>query len=115
MGKTLGVREGDRLPSLSIDDSAERLDAIRQLADCLGSWADARLFAQVVDSKLTSMVQMADLCGFAVRRYFENNETDLFDRIFSRFDRTPKGIVGIHHHAHTECQCKVCRQIESIS
>jgi hypothetical protein len=64
-----------------------------------------------VDSQLTSMVQMADLCGYAIRRYFENNETDLFDRIFSRFDRTPQGVVGIHHFSNPGCTCRVCKQI----
>ena len=171
----------------------ERLELIRQLADCIGGWADARLFAQVVDkshlqsllpqslppyeyaftevvqrfeyflvnrgqannddlrglvvqdnnetvakkltemmqrfhrqgtrwtsiqkivetpffvdSQLTSMVQMADLCGYAIRRYFENNETDLFDRIYSRFDPSSRGMVGIHHFSSPTCQCKVC-------
>ena len=61
-----------------------------------------------VDSRLTSMVQMADLCGYAIRRYFENGESDLLDRIFSRFDRTPQGVVGIHHFTSANCQCKVC-------
>jgi len=61
-----------------------------------------------VDSQLTSMVQMADLCGYAVRRYFENDESDLFDRIYSRFDRTPQGVVGIRHYTRTACDCRVC-------
>lgn len=40
-----------------------------------------------VDSKLTSMVQMADVCAYATRRFCEKVETDLFDRIFWRFQR----------------------------
>lgn len=63
-----------------------------------------------VDSQLTAMVQMADLCGYAIRRYYENNETDLFDRIHSRFDRTPQGIVGIHHFTNPNCACRVCKK-----
>ena len=61
-----------------------------------------------VDSQLTSMVQMADLCGYAVRRYYENGETDLFDRIYPRFDRTPQGVVGIRHYTRAACNCRVC-------
>ena len=61
-----------------------------------------------VDSQLTSMVQMADLCGYAIRRYFENDEADLFDRIYSRFDRTARGVVGIRHFAGAGCICRVC-------
>lgn len=61
-----------------------------------------------VDSQLTSMVQMADLCGYAVRRFFENGETDLFDRIYSRFDRLSHGVVGIRHFTRSGCTCRVC-------
>jgi hypothetical protein len=63
-----------------------------------------------VDSSLTSMVQMADLCAYATRRFFENNEADLFDRIFCRFDKAQGGkVVGIRHFLEgTPCKCKVC-------
>ena len=62
-----------------------------------------------VDSSLTSMVQMADLCAYATRRFFENGETDLFDRIFGRFDQASGRIVGIRHYVGAKpCACKVC-------
>ena len=47
---------------------------------------------------LTSMVQMADLCAYATRRFFENGELDLFDRIFGRFDQARGRMVGIRHY-----------------
>ena len=62
-----------------------------------------------VDSHLTSMVQMSDLCGYAIRRFFENNETDLFNRIYPRFDRAANGIVGIRHYTAAGCACRVCK------
>ena len=62
-----------------------------------------------VDSQLTSMVQMADLCGYATRRFFENGETDLFDRIYNRFDRTSHGVVGLRHYTAPGCTCRVCQ------
>jgi len=62
-----------------------------------------------VDSALTSMVQMADLCAYATRRFFENGETDLFDRILPRFDKKDGRTVGIRHFAARPCPCKVCR------
>lgn len=62
-----------------------------------------------VDSHLTSMVQMADLCGYATRRFFENNETDLFNRIYPRFDRVGQDVVGIRHFTRPGCDCRVCR------
>ena len=171
----------------------ERVDVVRKLADCIGVWPDARLFAQVVDkkhlqtlaprsvspyeyafteliqrfeyflvnrgqslkedlrgiivqdnnetvakkltevmyrfhrqgtrwtsiqkivetpffvdSRLTAMVQIADLCGYSIRRYFENDEEDLLDRIYSRFDRKANRVVGIHHYTNPSCQCRVC-------
>jgi len=62
-----------------------------------------------VDSHLTSMVQMADLCGYAIRRFFENGERDLFNRIYSRFDRAGSAVVGIRHFTTDGCVCQVCR------
>jgi hypothetical protein len=62
-----------------------------------------------VDSSLTSMVQMADLCAFATRRLFENGESDLFDRMFGRFDQAKGKVVGIRHYLGGKvCTCKVC-------
>ena len=62
-----------------------------------------------VDSKLTAMVQMADLCAYATRRFFENAEQDLFNRVYQRFDRTGKRVVGIRHYRHhAPCSCRVC-------
>ncbi len=61
-----------------------------------------------VNSELTSLVQIADLCCYALRRYFENNETDLLNRIQSRFDRKNGKIVGIRHFTDATCQCMFC-------
>ena len=62
-----------------------------------------------VDSRLTSMVQLADLCAYAVRRNFENGETDLLNRIYSRFDRVPGRLVGLRHYTGKQaCRCRVC-------
>lgn len=61
-----------------------------------------------VDSQLTSMVQLADLCGFALRRYLEKGETDLFERIYKRADQKDGIVVGIRHFAKKECVCRIC-------
>lgn len=61
-----------------------------------------------VNSELTSLVQIADLCCYALRRYFENNETDLIERIQSRFDRKNGKIVGIRHFTDSSCTCMFC-------
>ena len=60
-----------------------------------------------VDSQLTSMVQIADLCSYAIRRYIENGERDLFDKIFQRGDRMGAVVVGIRHFARN-CECLIC-------
>lgn len=61
-----------------------------------------------VNSELTGMVQIADLCSVALRRYFENGETDLFDRIKHRFDSHRGAIVGVRHFTEADCQCEIC-------
>lgn len=62
-----------------------------------------------VDSSLTSMVQLADLCGFALRRYVENGEAELFERIFRIADRNSRGIVvGVRHFTSMQCRCRIC-------
>jgi Protein of unknown function (DUF3800) len=61
-----------------------------------------------VDSQLTSMVQIADLCAYALRRYLENNEDELFDLIFQRADRIGKTVVGVRHFTNSSCSCKIC-------
>lgn len=61
-----------------------------------------------VNSELTSLVQIADLCAYALRRYFENSETDLLDRIKSRFDKRGRHIVGLRHFTDNSCKCILC-------
>lgn len=60
------------------------------------------------------MVQIVDLCAYALRRYLENNEEELFDLIFVRADRkdnwekTAHKVVGIRHFTGPSCKCKIC-------
>lgn len=62
-----------------------------------------------VDSRLTSMVQVADLVSYAVRRFIEHGETDLFDRVYPAFDRRNGVVVGLRHFtAQKPCLCRIC-------
>lgn len=61
-----------------------------------------------VDSQLTSMVQIADLCSYSLRRYLENGETFLFDKIYARADRFRGTTVGIRHFTDMGCECAIC-------
>jgi hypothetical protein len=62
-----------------------------------------------VNSELTNLVQIADLCSFALRRYFENDEDELLMRIEKRFDRKNGKIVGARHFTHDDCNCEFCK------
>lgn len=61
-----------------------------------------------VDSTLTSMVQVADLCAYVLRRYLENRDFDLFDLIFKRADRKYGAAVGVRHYTGRSCKCSIC-------
>jgi len=61
-----------------------------------------------VNSELTSMVQIADLCSYSIRRYLENSEANLFDKIYERADRKDGAVVGIRHFTNAACKCKIC-------
>lgn len=63
-----------------------------------------------VDSSLTRMIQIADLCCYALRRFCEKGETDLFNRIYKLGDRPQSGrVVGVRHYTRAKCACEICR------
>jgi len=62
-----------------------------------------------VDSDLTSMIQIADVCSYSLRRYLENKEEELFDLIFKRADRKNDVVVGVRHFTNNLCKCKICQ------
>lgn len=62
-----------------------------------------------VNSHLTSMVQLADLVAYSTRRFFDNGETNLFNRIKHRYDRHKGFLVGLRHFTGPfQCRCDVC-------
>jgi hypothetical protein len=63
-----------------------------------------------VDSRLTRMVQIADLCSYAIRRFSENNETEIAAKVLLRADFLPtkRTAVGIRHFGHVDCLCAIC-------
>ncbi len=62
-----------------------------------------------VNSELTSMIQIADLCSYSLRRYLENAETDLFKLIFTRADTHNGKCVGVRHFTNASCTCIICQ------
>lgn len=67
-----------------------------------------------VDSSLTSMIQLSDLCAYSIRRYLENDEEELFKHIYPRFDRKHENIVGIRHFTENSCNCLICEEHSKI-
>ncbi|MGA2822839.1 MAG: DUF3800 domain-containing protein [Bacteroidales bacterium] len=62
-----------------------------------------------VNSELTSMVQIADLCCYSLRRYVENGEEELFNEIYKRADRKGDAVVGVRHFTTASCKCIICK------
>ena len=62
-----------------------------------------------VDSKLTAMVQIADLCSYALRRYLEKGETALFNNVYNRAERKDGRVVGVRHFSERTCTCLICQ------
>ncbi len=75
------------------------------------TWTNLRAIIETplfVDSQLTSMVQIADLCAYSIRRYLENGETELFDLIFQKADTKDGVVVGVRHYTNSQCKCRIC-------
>lgn len=68
-----------------------------------------------VDSQLTGMVQIADLCAYGLRRYLENNETEIFGKVFQRADRRYGRAVGVRHFTDDSCACKICGEHRPVT
>lgn len=63
-----------------------------------------------VNSELTGLVQIADLCSYSLRRYIENGEDNLLNRIMPRMDKKNGKIVGVRHFSAQSCVCLICNQ-----
>jgi hypothetical protein len=61
-----------------------------------------------VNSELTSMIQIVDVCVYGLRRYVENNEDRIFKHIFKRADRKDAIVVGVRHFTEKNCTCNIC-------
>ncbi len=63
-----------------------------------------------VDSSLTSMIQMADICAYSLRRFIENDETELWNLVKSRVDKMSGVDVGLRHYTgRRQCKCVLCQ------
>ena len=74
-------------------------------------WTDVNHIIETpffVDSGLTRMVQMADVCSWALRRYCENGDEEIFKIIFPRAHRIGSKTVGVRHYTDKHCKCAMC-------
>ncbi len=55
------------------------------------------------------MVQVADLCAYAMRRKYEENDTPPFDIIKKKADKIGALQVGLNHYTSSHCSCELCR------
>ena len=114
---SIAARPGEENYGLLIHDNNEtesrKLTSLMKLFHKRGTfWTRINHIIETplfVDSELTGMIQIADLCALALRRYFENGETDLLERIKPRFDTRHGKIVGVRHFTNDDCQCVLCK------
>jgi hypothetical protein len=95
------------------DTSAERLTQLMRQFHASGTmWTNITHIIETpffVDSRLTVGVQLADLCAYAIRRFCENGERDLFDRIYLRAHKVAGHAVGVRHYVRgRNCACTIC-------
>lgn len=86
-------------------------DQMRQFHKDGTLWAKIDRLAETplfVDSKLTQMVQIADLLSYALRRYVENGEENLLNPVIARAHNFKGRAVGVRHYSKLDCACKIC-------
>jgi hypothetical protein len=114
--KNTGTIEKAQFPGLLIHDNndtiAKRHTELMKSYHRQGTlWTEIANIIETplfVNSELTSMVQVADLCAYSLRRYLENSETELFDLVFQRADRIGATAVGVRHFTKQPCKCAIC-------
>jgi len=114
--QNIGAIERSQLPGLLIHDNndtiAKRHTELMKSYHRQGTlWTHIANIIETplfVNSALTSMVQLADICAYALRRYLENSELDLFNLIFQRADRIGSTAVGVRHFTNQPCTCLIC-------
>jgi hypothetical protein len=62
-----------------------------------------------VDSELTSMIQMVDLAAYALRRFLDNGEGELWSALRPRVEQVNGVHVGVRHYTGKQpCACSIC-------
>ena len=77
------------------------------------SWGKVRHLSEIpmfTDSKLTRMLQFADLVAYAVFRRYEHSDAQFLDRIIPKFDQSGGKLHGLVHMIadRDNCYCPAC-------
>ncbi len=96
-------KQGDSQRGIVILDKTSHERTLQNLATAFRtvghSWGVLRNLSEVplfLDSKASRLIQLADLVAYATFRYFEKNDSELFNLIEPRFDRDAGTVHGLH-------------------
>lgn len=110
-------RDGDRQRGLVIlDDSAHETtlqDLARDFRTIGTRWGTVRNLADTplfINSTASRAVQLADHVAYAVFRRYDRGDTQYFDTISAKFDRSEGVVHGLvhKHRLANECMCLAC-------
>lgn len=97
-------RNGQSQRGLMLFDKHKSEEAIQKLArdfkDIGHRWGVLRNMADVpvfLDSRASRLIQAADLVAFAMKRHYQNSDSQFFDVIKNRFYREGRQTVGLTH------------------
>lgn len=109
----LGLLIHDNNPTVALKHTQQ----VRAIQDRFGA-NHGNIFEYIVetplfvDSSLTRMIQLADLWGYALRRYVENGERDPFSILYRKRTVHGKSPSLLHtnarHFAAPSCSCAIC-------
>jgi len=111
------TRPDERHRGLVVMDKSHYENTLQHLAQGFREsgtrWGKLRNLAEVplfVDSKMSRIIQLADLVAWATWRHYELDDNAYFKRIASRFDSEGGVIHGLVHYKprDEQCHCPAC-------